>query len=374
MTYYALLLFFLVEYVRPGNFIPGLDALKLNLLVPVWAIIGTFLRKSPVSNRDLFAEPNTIAMILFLILLCVSTLMAVVTMYAFDVTKNVFAYMLIYTVLVRQLGSLDRIKGVFMTLIGVHVLAIGLSPDIFADSSGRASVSAGAFLGDGNDFSLSVNIILPMCLFLLQESRKTLPKFLWLGVTLLLVMAIVATKSRGGTIALVIVGLYFWTKSRRKLATAAWVLAVASVVVIAAPPAYLQPDVDHGRHRGELGAGPHRRLEDRSQHGRRKPDLRRGCRALPRCPRRQKRRPVDHGALHLLPAAGRAGAPRHRCPAVPHLLQPRRQPAIATPSETARSRPIADRGQSAGMHERINRGVRRRRSVSERGVSTPICT
>jgi putative inorganic carbon (hco3(-)) transporter len=238
MTYYTLLLFFLVEYVRPGNFVPGLDALKLNLLVPVTAIVGTFVRKSPVSNRDMLSEPNTMAMIVFLGLLCVSTLLATLTSNAFDVTKNVFAYMLIYTVLVRQLGSVDRIKGVFATLIGVHVIAIALSPNIFADSSGRASVAAGAFLGDGNDFALSVNIILPLCLFLLQESRKKLPKILWLSATLLLVMAIVATKSRGGTIALVIVGLYFWMKSRRKAATAACVLAAAAIVFIAAPPAY----------------------------------------------------------------------------------------------------------------------------------------
>jgi putative inorganic carbon (HCO3(-)) transporter len=238
MTYYALLLFFLVEYVRPGNFVPGLDALKLNLLVPVTAIIGTFVRKSPVSNRDLMNEPNTIAMIAFLGVLCMSTLFAVVTSYAFDVTKNVFAYMLIYLVLVRQLGDVARIKGVFATLIGVHVLAIGLSPDIFADSSGRASVNAGAFLGDGNDFALSVNIILPLCLFLLQESRKKLGQLLWLGTTILLLLAIVATKSRGGTIALVVVGLYFWMRSRRKLATAACVLAGALTVVVAAPPAY----------------------------------------------------------------------------------------------------------------------------------------
>jgi putative inorganic carbon (HCO3(-)) transporter len=238
MTYYALLLFFLVEYVRPGNFVPGVDALKLNLLVPVSAIIGTFVRKSPVSNRDLFAEPNTAAMIVFLGLLCVSTLLAVLTSNAFEVTKNVFAYVLIYTVLVRQLGSLGRIKGVFATLIGVHVIAIGVSPNIFADSSGRASVSAGAFLGDGNDFSLSVNICLPLCLFLLQEARKKLARVLWLSTTILLVMAIIATKSRGGTIALVVIGLYFWLKSRRKLMTAVCVLAAAAIIFVSAPPAY----------------------------------------------------------------------------------------------------------------------------------------
>ncbi len=238
MTYYALLLFFIVEYVRPGNFIPGFDALKLNLLVPVTAIIGTFVRKSPVPNRDLLTQPNTIAMIVFLGLLCISTLFAMITSNAFDITKNVFSYILIYAVLVRQLGDVDRIKGVFTVLVGVHVLAIALSPGIFADSSGRASVTAGAFLGDGNDFALSVNICLPMCLFLLQESRKKLRRIGWLAIIGLLVMAIIATKSRGGTIALVIMGLHVWWKSRRKVMMAACVLGAALVIFAAAPPSY----------------------------------------------------------------------------------------------------------------------------------------
>ena len=238
MTYYALLLFFIVEYVRPGNYVPGVDALKLNLLVPVAAILGTLFRRSPVSNHEFLAEPNTMAMGALLFLLGISTLLAVVTTYSFDVTKNVFSYMLIYMVLVRQCADRARIKGVFKSLVAAHVLAIALSPDIFKDSSGRASVTAGSFLGDGNDYALSVNICLPLCLFLLLESRKTLPKLFWLAATLLLVMSVVATKSRGGTIALVVVSLYFWIKSKRKLMTAGIVLSAAAIVLIAAPPAY----------------------------------------------------------------------------------------------------------------------------------------
>ena len=238
MTYYALLLFFIVEYVRPGNYVPGVDALKLNLLVPMAAILGTVFRRSPVSNREFLAEPSTIALAVFLCLLCLSTVMAVVTMYAFDATKVVFAYILIYMVLVRQCADLDRIKGVFKSLVVAHLLAIALSPDIFSDTSGRASVTAGSFLGDGNDYALSVTVCLPLCLFLLMESRKKLPKLFWMAAMLLLVMSVVATKSRGGTIALVVVGLYFWIKSKRKLLTASIVLSAVVIVFIAAPPAY----------------------------------------------------------------------------------------------------------------------------------------
>ena len=45
MIYYALLSFFVLEYVRPGAYVPGLDALHLNSLVPLACIIGTLVMK-----------------------------------------------------------------------------------------------------------------------------------------------------------------------------------------------------------------------------------------------------------------------------------------------------------------------------------------
>ena len=238
MTYYLLLLFFVFDYIRPGTYIPGLDALHFNSVVPVLAIIGTLAIKTRVSNKDALAEPNTALMGVLLVMLCVSTLFATVTMYAFDVTKTVFAYILIYFVIVRQVGDVKRLKGILMTLVLVHIVVTALNPAMFLEPDSRVPIESGAFLGDGNDFSLSVNVCLPLCLFLLLESNKKLHKVGWVFVLLIMVMGIVATKSRGGTLALIAIGIYFWLKSNRKVLTASLAFLTLLVILVAAPPSY----------------------------------------------------------------------------------------------------------------------------------------
>ena len=236
MSYYALLLFFVFDYLRPGSYIPGLDLLRLNALVPLTAIAGTLALGTPVSNRQFFSESNTKLMGLLLALLIASTLFATVTMTAYNKTTGVFGYMLVYWVMVRQVGDIRRLKGVFMTVTLVHMAVAVLNPQLFTNPDSREGINSGAFLGDGNDFSLSVNLCIPLCLFLFFESRHKTGKLIWLLVLLTLVLGVVATKSRGGTLALGAIGLYYWLKSERKVMMAALATATVLVVIATAPP------------------------------------------------------------------------------------------------------------------------------------------
>ena len=259
MIYYVALLFFVFDYLRPGSYVPAIDALRLNSIVPVTAFVGTLMTRSPVSNRQFFSETNTLLMGVLLFLLVVSTLFATVTEAAYTVTKNVFAYMLVYWVLVRQIGDFKRLKGLFLTLSLVHAFVAALNPRLFTTPESRVGISSGGFLGDGNDFSLSVNICIPLLLFVLLESKRTLAK-LGLGLGLvLLVMAVVATKSRGGTLALGAVMFYFWLGSQRKVLIASLFGAIVVLVLVAAPGSYWErmstmTDTEEGSAAGRLEA------------------------------------------------------------------------------------------------------------------------
>lgn len=240
MIYYALLSFFVFEYLRPGAYVPGLDALHLNALVPLTCIVGTLVASTPVSNRQFFEETNTKIIGALLGLLLVSTAFATVTMTAYDVTKDVFAYTLIYWILVRQLGDLRRLKGMFITLTLVHITIAVLNPAMFTDADNRVGINSGSFLGDGNDFSLSVNVCIPFCVFLLLESKKKLHTTFWTLALVTLVLCVVATKSRGGTVALACVGLYGWLKSPRKVLIASLFALLVAIVVAWAPAVYFE--------------------------------------------------------------------------------------------------------------------------------------
>ncbi len=241
MVYLGLLLFFFVEYMRPGAYVPVLNVLRLNLLVPVGVLLGTAFSTSPVTNGQIARETNSkiIGGLLGLILVSMA-LTAEVTLYAFDLFKAVLGYTLVYWVIVRQVSTLDRLKGLFVTLAAVHLLLAALTPQMFLDPDGRHALSSGTFLGDGNDYALSVDIVIPFCLFLLFETKRTVGKVLWGSIILVLVLCVVATKSRGGTLGLAAVGLYYWWKTDKKVVTGMVAALAIAVVIAIAPPSYFE--------------------------------------------------------------------------------------------------------------------------------------
>jgi probable O-glycosylation ligase (exosortase A-associated) len=240
MIYYALLLFFVLEYMRPGSYIPGLNAIRLNSIVPLVVILGTLLTASPVSNQAVLRESNTKIVLFMLGLIVLSVLTADVTMYAFTVFTTVLGYVLMYWVLARQITDLRRLKGLFMTLILIHVALAAMTPQMFTDPDSRYALASGTFLGDGNDYALSVNLAIPFCLFLLFDAKNARHKMICAGALLFLVLCVVATKSRGGTLALGCVGLYYWLKSDKKAVTGLLAAGAVLAILVVAPPTYFE--------------------------------------------------------------------------------------------------------------------------------------
>jgi probable O-glycosylation ligase (exosortase A-associated) len=230
MLYYGLLLFFLLEYVRPTSYVPALNTLHLNSIVPLTVFVGSMLSNGKVKTIDVLRSTNARWILFFLSLIVLSGLTCDVKMYVFNVFMMVIGYILIYFVIKKEIYDLNRIKGMFIVLILVHVMVAALSPEMFSGDGQRHYIASGSFIGDGNDFALSVNIVVPFCIFLMFESKSLTKKLVYAGILVILVIAVLVTQSRGGVIALACVGLYWWMKSERKMLG---VIGLAVMVVIA---------------------------------------------------------------------------------------------------------------------------------------------
>lgn len=235
MTYTLLLLFFILEYVRPTSYIPGLLALHLNSIVPLSAFAGSLIFSGQQAIPRLIAEANTKAFVFLYGLVWLSVFTADVQQLAFDAQNVMLGFVLIYWVIGSELTSVLRIKGVIMIMILVHLMVTALNPLLLTDPSNRHYISSGSFLGDGNDFALSLVCVIPLCLFLLQDATRTALKMLWGLALLVLVASVVATQSRGGTLGLGAMALYYWAKSDRKFQTGA-ICGMAVVLILALAP------------------------------------------------------------------------------------------------------------------------------------------
>lgn len=239
LLYYGLILFFLLEYIRPANYFPMLGILHLNTVVPVSVFLLTAFTSRKMGNVDILRSSNSKWLMFYLLLIVLSVLTADVQFYSFNVLKGVLGYLFVIFIMVKEVDEVRKIKGIFFTLVMVHIVLAILSPDVILHPETRSYIAQGTFLGDGNDFALSVCIAIPFCFFLFLEAGNKFKKILYLVMVVLLVFCVIGSSSRGGSIALACVLLYQWVKSKRKIFGVFLIISLVGAVLIYAPPTYL---------------------------------------------------------------------------------------------------------------------------------------
>jgi probable O-glycosylation ligase (exosortase A-associated) len=125
---------------------------------------------------------------------------------------------------------------------GCVVLSVGFFADLealkFLASGGGHHIEGlhGHVLGDRNELAVAFVMLLPICVYLMRQygkESKLISAFM-LGTIVLTTVAIIGTQSRGGFIAMLALGGYFFIKSDRKfvvgLMLAVLVLGLSQVV------------------------------------------------------------------------------------------------------------------------------------------------
>jgi probable O-glycosylation ligase (exosortase A-associated) len=90
-------------------------------------------------------------------------------------------------------------------------------------------------LSDNNLFAVGMVMLLPLTLYLAKYSANRWARWSSLGVFGLCVMAVLGSNSRGGFLALAVLGLWYWATSPRKLLSTLFVVVVSVAVVQVAP-------------------------------------------------------------------------------------------------------------------------------------------
>ncbi|HWR97502.1 MAG TPA: O-antigen ligase family protein [Candidatus Methanoperedens sp.] len=237
VSYLAILVVFL-DYVRLDAFVP---VLRVPVFLPMGVLALSLVSKGDVSYKEVLRLASTRWLLFYLFLLALSGLTAEVTLYAYQFFTGVIIYVAIYMLLARELDSLKKIKSLILVLVVGHLLMAALNPDVILHPEMRAYVMRAApFLGDGNDFAWSVLSYMPLCLFLFVEARRRSTRALYGAFTVLLLLCIVGSSSRGAALGTMAGLFYLWAKSSRKLLGLVLIAAVIAGVVVIAPDAYIK--------------------------------------------------------------------------------------------------------------------------------------
>jgi probable O-glycosylation ligase (exosortase A-associated) len=127
----------------------------------------------------------------------------------------------------------------FIWAIVLSIGFYGVKGGLFTIANGgvyRVQGPPGTFIGGNNEMAMALVMTIPLMRYLHLNERHHLIKQGLAAAMLLTAVAAFGSQSRGALVALAATGLVFWFKSRKKFATAAFIL-IAGLAGVAAMPA-----------------------------------------------------------------------------------------------------------------------------------------
>lgn len=198
--------------------IPGLVTLALGLTLA----FGGGVR---------WGDRPTRLFLLLLALMVPHVPLATNNFWAFHILRGMLITFVAYLGIVSTVTSLGRIRALVTAWLAIHVfLAI--------NGTIRGGRGIGGFLGDENDFAMTLNMAIPFAFYLAVGVARGMARVVYLAVAGLLVFANVLTLSRGGFIGLAAVGLVCWLRSGKKLVAGTVIGLLVMLMLFAAPAKY----------------------------------------------------------------------------------------------------------------------------------------
>ena len=216
-AFFGLVLFMVVYFARPEDWIPGLAVLPLAKLTGILILLALVFSFGNI-RWHLPLE------VIFLTLLVVQLWLTVPFSPvwrggAFNVMLNFTKVLPLVIVIYGAVRSMNRLCWVlFVQAASVAAIAMASIVNAHILRGRLEGVLSGPY-GNSNDLALIIDISLPLCLALALTTRSYWKKLAWTVAMLVMTYSVVLTASRGGAIALVVVALVcLWqlgVKSRR---------------------------------------------------------------------------------------------------------------------------------------------------------------
>ena len=236
--YWWLLVAIFFEYVRPGAFIPVIGAIKLGTIIPGVLLAVTLVAPGLRPWGDIVSDRYVKWLLAYVALIAFTVPFAEVTLYAYNALTDVLTHLTLFVMIARLATSLPRLRGIFASLVAAHLLLIVLNPALLLTPDARSYVTGAPFLGDGNDFGLSLCILFPLAIEIARRPHGKWGMALGWASVVCILLAILATQSRGASLAIAAVIAFLWRYSNRKGLSLMAILFLGIFVLVYASDSY----------------------------------------------------------------------------------------------------------------------------------------
>jgi O-antigen ligase len=250
--------FLVVLFVRPQDTLPFLAPLHLADITGGMALVALFIGRANRGAAILTSSPTLTAVLGFGFLMLATAPFSIWPGGSISVFTEVFSkIMLIFAVLVNTVTTRRRLEATInIIVIGTSYIALRAVFDyargVNLVEGGRVTGAVGGLFGNPNDMALNMVAFLPLAIVVALGVGTTFMRGLALLGVPAIALAIVFSKSRGGTVGLAAMLLVFLYQLRRLRPGVAVLIVVGSLAAVPLLPqsftdrmsSILNPDAD----------------------------------------------------------------------------------------------------------------------------------
>jgi putative inorganic carbon (hco3(-)) transporter len=243
LAYRALVLFSLIYFVRPEDFIPALDILPIGKISGGIALVALIFGVSGDRRHKLTLELKVLLLLLAQMMLCIP--FAAWRYGAYDTVINKFSKGVIVAILIYMVvTSVKEMRRLLVIQAGVVAVVTILSVLVHHTKFGRLVGIQKGVMDNSNELAINIAINFPLCVAFLLAAKKPLAKLFWAVSLIFMLGGVVATYSRSGLLAMVVtVAICIWEfgirGKRTMVLVSAFFIGLICVAVVFATPHYL---------------------------------------------------------------------------------------------------------------------------------------
>lgn len=207
----------------------------LNFVV-VFTLVGMLLDRG---KKSLPAHPAVVAMLLYFVWTCITTIFAFEPSYSFEKFSHAFKVILFAFVVIIVMQSPNRLKVYLWVLIAsmAYIAVKGGLYTLVTGGSGRVQ-GAGGMMGDNNQLAVAMAMTFPFCLYFIEHPPLKSLRWPAIFFAFTVLLSVVGTQSRGGFAALAAVFFMLALKTKRKLTLIALMIPLVAGGIYFAPESW----------------------------------------------------------------------------------------------------------------------------------------
>jgi probable O-glycosylation ligase (exosortase A-associated) len=232
---YILTFLIAAEYFGLGYFVPAYKAFPFALFSSM--LMFVYLA-SKNKFSELFEYKTATYTVIFILLTTFALVHGLIRSYVEAPLKAQIGYFIYMYLCVYLITNPKQFRFFTLILVAVHAALVIIN----IEKAGGPRIGfyeGGYFLGDGNDFAWSQNMVFPLAIHLAFTSKNALFKYLYIGLTGIILVGIIGTSSRGGFLSLAAGILYYLVYISNKKLVGVLLISILSIgIIIFAPSSY----------------------------------------------------------------------------------------------------------------------------------------